>query len=95
MKAITVSSEGQIAIPKEIRERLGIKTGDHLNIHVIEDKIILKPVGYVPKSQEWFWSEEVQDIIKATEVDFKEGKSITYNIDDFLKELDVRDSSSS
>ena len=37
MATATVTSKGQITIPKEIRERLHIKTGDRLDFRIEDD----------------------------------------------------------
>jgi len=39
---ITVSEKGQITIPKEIRERLGILKGDKIIVYLKDNDIILK-----------------------------------------------------
>ena len=47
METVTVSSKGQIAIPKEVRDQLGITEGTRLDIQVDGAKLILS------KSQDW------------------------------------------
>ncbi len=39
---ITVSEKGQITIPKEVRDRLGILKGDKLIVYLKDNEIILK-----------------------------------------------------
>jgi AbrB family looped-hinge helix DNA binding protein len=39
----TLSSKGQLVIPKEIRESLGIEAGTRIAMTVEDDKIILRP----------------------------------------------------
>ena len=39
---ITVSEKGQITIPKEVRDRLGISKGDKIIVYLKDDEIILK-----------------------------------------------------
>ena len=39
---ITVSEKGQITIPKEVRDRLGILKGDKIIVYLKDDEIILK-----------------------------------------------------
>lgn len=87
MKAVTISSKGQIAIPKEVRETLHIKEGDQLIYSVKNGRIVLEPVVNVPRSQAWFWTPEVQEKIKKADENFKEGNFKTYKIDKFIKEL--------
>lgn len=44
MKTFTsvVSSKGQITIPQEIRERLGLRTGDRIEFVVEENRIVVR-----------------------------------------------------
>ncbi len=72
----TVSSKGQVTIPREIRTRLGLKEGDRVEFVVEDDKTVLKPaqdeenplrqfVGALPafKSREEInaWISEMRD----------------------------------
>ena len=44
MAAATVTSKGQITIPKEVRERLGLEPGDRVVFVVQSDRdVVLKP----------------------------------------------------
>ncbi len=49
----TVTSKGQVTIPKEIRETLGVNEGDKLLFLVEGDKVVLRKVG----------SEKLSDIL--------------------------------
>jgi len=44
MVIIVMSSKGQVVIPKEIRESLGLKLGSKFNVKLDEKKIILEPI---------------------------------------------------
>ena len=44
MALTTLSVKGQVVIPKELRETLGLQPGTKLLILLEEDKLILKPV---------------------------------------------------
>ena len=48
MPKVKTSSKGQIVIPKEIRDALGIKPGSILNIRVEGKRIILEPAPAPP-----------------------------------------------
>ena len=39
-----VSSRGQLALPKEVRDQLGLAEGDHLTVRVEDDEVILRKV---------------------------------------------------
>ena len=44
MPTATLTSKGQITVPKEVRDRLRVKTGDALEFQVSEDgEIIVRP----------------------------------------------------
>jgi AbrB family looped-hinge helix DNA binding protein len=48
MTKTTISSKGQIAIPKAIRQRLNLKAGTEISIDVQGQAIVLKTVGSEP-----------------------------------------------
>jgi antitoxin PrlF len=50
---ITMSSKGQIVIPKNLREQLGIDTGANFAIFGEEDTVVLKKIK-VPTAKEAF-----------------------------------------
>lgn len=41
---VTLTSKGQLVIPKPVREALNLSSGDQLRIKVVEGKIVLEPV---------------------------------------------------
>lgn len=41
--ATTITTKGQVTIPKAIRERLGVKAGDKVIFVAEKDKVVLKP----------------------------------------------------
>jgi AbrB family looped-hinge helix DNA binding protein len=47
---VTIDKAGRIAIPKELRDRMGLRAGDELEIEELNGKIVLsKPV----RRQRW------------------------------------------
>ena len=48
MIKIKVSSKGQVVIPKEIRDKLGIKPGTILNVSIEGKRIVLEPASEPP-----------------------------------------------
>jgi len=45
MPTATMTTKGQVTIPKEVREHLGVETGDRLSFVVQEDgTVIVKPI---------------------------------------------------
>ena len=46
MARATLTSKGQVTIPKSVRERLGLSTGDHVDFEVVDSrKAILRPIS--------------------------------------------------
>ncbi len=41
---VKVTRKYQVTLPREVREKLGIRIGDYLKVKVIGDKIVLEPV---------------------------------------------------
>lgn len=47
MPTATLTTKGQVTIPKEVREHLGVDTGDRLSFVVHEDgTVIVKPITH-------------------------------------------------
>jgi AbrB family looped-hinge helix DNA binding protein len=91
MKTLTVSPKRQIAIPKEVCEKLHIREGDQLILEVKEGRLVLEPSFNIPRSQAWFWTEKIQEKVKKAEKNFIARKGKKYQIDEFVKELEKRD----
>lgn len=48
MPTVTVSSKGQIVVPKEVREALAIKAGQKVFLKVVDDHVELIPLPEDP-----------------------------------------------
>ena len=44
----TLSTKGQLVIPKAIRQALGLRAGAQFHVRVVKDKIILEPLTASP-----------------------------------------------
>ena len=73
MATTTLTSKGQLTLPKEVRDRLKLHTGDRLVVHVQEDgTILLQPVtvdvealyGLLPKPARPVSLEEMERAIQ-------------------------------
>ncbi len=64
----------QVTLPAEIVKKLDLKAGDNLEITLEEDKIVIKPVVVIDRSQSWFWSKDWQAKEKEVEADIKSGR---------------------
>ena len=43
LKFLTLSPKGQITLPKDVRDRIGIKAGDEVVFTVVDGQIIMTP----------------------------------------------------
>lgn len=68
MKTIRVSDKGQIAIPNQIRETLGIERGDELTVIQIDNKILIEKA----QKTEQRLKDDFKDILKFSEKSLKE-----------------------
>ncbi len=71
--------KSQITIPKDLIKKLNLKTGDNIEINIEDNKIIIKPVVFIPKDQAWFWSKQWQQGEKQAENDIENGKVQKFN----------------
>ena len=84
-----IRDRSQLTLPSEIVKKLRLHSGDNLDITVEGDKIVMKPVLVIDRSQAWFWSKEWQEKESKADEDIKAGRvSRTSSIDDLLNELD-------
>jgi AbrB family looped-hinge helix DNA binding protein len=67
MKVIKVSEKGQIAIPRVIREEMGISYGDELLIIQSEGKILLEKMQSVEKKIK----DDFKDVLSLSEKSLK------------------------
>ena len=58
MKSATITSKGQISIPKYIRDLGGFKEGEKIAILAYDDIIELRPMEQVDKSMQTAFSSE-------------------------------------
>jgi antitoxin MazE len=64
----------QVTLPAEIVKKLDLKAGDNLEITLEDDRIVIKPVLIIDRSQSWFWSKGWQAKEKEVEEDIRAGK---------------------
>jgi AbrB family looped-hinge helix DNA binding protein len=74
MTVVTVSSKGQLVLPKQIRERLKLRAGDRVDLQIEDDeKIVLRPLrksladleGFLPKPTRAVSLEEMEETISS------------------------------
>jgi AbrB family looped-hinge helix DNA binding protein len=69
-----VSPKFQISLPKALRERLGLKPGDHLVVEERDGNLVLSPAATVPRDQLYFWSRRWQEGEGRAEADLRAGR---------------------
>ena len=63
---VKISLKGQIVIPKDVRERLGIKAGGKLAVIVRDDEIILKKIERLDLSE---ISSRISSVVEKENID--------------------------
>jgi AbrB family looped-hinge helix DNA binding protein len=54
MPVVTVSSKGQVVIPREIRGRIGIRQGSKLEVELEDGAVVMRPVKAAARGwQDW------------------------------------------
>lgn len=73
MSYVRVLRNGQITVPKDLRESLGIKEGDILELEMEKNKVVIKPKMLVDKISELSTKGE-EKLKEALEL-YKKGKA--------------------
>ncbi len=76
MLVVRVIRHGQITLPKEFRDALGVKEGDILEAEMKENQVVLKPktlIDKIPES-ELELSEQGKAKVKEALEDYKKGR---------------------
>jgi antitoxin MazE len=82
-------NRSQITLPSEIIKILKLQKGDNLDVVVDDDKIIIKPVLEIDRSQAWFWSKEWQAMEKEADEDIKHGRvQQAKNVKELIEKLE-------
>ena len=80
----------QVAIPRQLAKRLGLRINDYLDIRVNRHMIILEPQVMVPKDQAYFYTPEWQEDERKASVDIRKGRvTKTKNLKELFEKLDA------
>lgn len=60
MATTKIGPKHQVTIPKEVFVKLGLDTGDYLEVAVKESQILMFPQKLIPKDHAWFYTQEWQ-----------------------------------
>ena len=82
-----VTRNGQVTIPKSIREKLHLEEGDYVEMIDDQEGILLRPkkVKLFDPDQAYYWTEEWQKRERQADEDIREGR--VHRLDS-LDELD-------
>jgi len=84
-----IARNGHITIPGKIRKMLNIEDGDIIKFNVEDNKITITPGVIIDKDQAYFFKKEIQEQIKKSEKEFKEGKYSSFaSAQDLKKEIE-------
>ena len=73
MKARTITSRGQVTIPKALRDKHGLQPGTPVVFEEREGELVLRAADRDP-DQAWFWTPEWQAGEREAEEDIREGR---------------------
>ena len=82
-------NRSQVTLPSEIVKKMKLQEGDNLDITLEDDKIVIKPVLVIDRSQSWFWSKKWQAMEKEADEDIKQGRvQKAKNLKELIQKLD-------
>lgn len=83
---VKLGEAGQLKLPAKVRQALRLKSGDTLEIHVIDGHILMHPAR--DPEQAWFWTPEWQAKEREADEDFKAGRFQSFaNVEDLIADL--------
>lgn len=89
--ATTVRAKGQVTIPAEIRQAARLEEGDPVEVEIVEDGILLRPMKVIDATQAWFWTPEWQAGEREADADIAAGRVERFESDEeFLAALEAR-----
>jgi antitoxin MazE len=78
-----------VTLPSEVVKKMKLQEGDKLEIVIEDDRIVIKPVLVIDRSQAWFWSKQWQEMEKEADKDIKQGRvHRAKNVEELIKKLD-------
>ena len=79
----------QVTLPSEVVKKMKLQEGDNLDIAIEDDRIVIKPVLVINRSQSWFWSKRWQEMEQGADEDIKHGKvHRAKNVEELIEKLD-------
>ena len=69
-----VTRNGQVTLPKSIRDRFGILEGDYVEVTIEDERVVLTPKKVIDASQAYFWTQEWQEGEREATQDIVSGR---------------------
>jgi AbrB family looped-hinge helix DNA binding protein len=87
----TVRAKGQVTIPAGVRQAARLEAGDPVEVELVEDGILIRPMKLIDASQAWFWTPEWQEGERQADADIAAGRVMRFESDEeLLAYLDAR-----
>jgi len=84
-------AKGQLTIPVEIREATRLEEGDPVEVEIVPEGILLRPMKVIDATQAWFWTPEWQQKEREADQDIAAGRIERFDSDEaFLEALRTR-----
>ena len=71
---IQIRKKAQLTLPQSVRQELGLKEGDFLDVGIQNGAIVLKVKKLVDREQAWFWTRRWQEGEAEAEDDIRSGR---------------------
>jgi AbrB family looped-hinge helix DNA binding protein len=73
-------NKGQVTVPQEIRNLLGVEEGDDLLFYTDEaGRIVVSRAQIIDPDQAWFWKDRWQRMEQEAQADLEAGRIVEYN----------------
>ena len=76
MPRVKIDTRHQVTLPAETLKRLGLGTGEELEVVEHNKMILLVPRKLIPKDQEWYYTEAWQRMMQEAFDDLKAGRML-------------------
>ena len=76
MIAHTITSKGQVTIPKELRDKYGLAPGTLVAFEERDGMVILRAQQLIDADRAWFWTDEWQEGMRESLEDVKAGRTM-------------------
>ena len=78
MALVRLHKKGQMTLPQDVRQELGLEEGDLLAVEVEEGVVVLRPQRLIDASQAYFWSEAWQAEERQASADIGERRTVRF-----------------